>query len=118
MAPAAVLYTADDLSKVKPPRLNHGDRRARKKFRVSYIKYVIEHENVMRQRPPGQRVLPRAVIECVKPSLLMYICKYELKKKDRTDNPALVKAIAVHDWVMQRSKMPLTTEDPRRGSGN
>ena len=63
--PTAVLYTADDLARVKAPRLNNADRRARKTFRVAYIKYLIEHENVMRQRPPGQRVEPRAVIECM-----------------------------------------------------
>ena len=47
------------------PRLNNGDSRDRKKFRLTYIKYVIEHENVM-----CQRVLKRAVIEHIKPSLL------------------------------------------------
>lgn len=110
--PSAVLYSADDLAKVHAPRLNYGDRSARKKFRVAYIKYVIAHETVMRSRPEAQRVHPRAVIECIKPSLLMYICKYELKRKDRADDPALVKAIKVHQWVMKEDKLPLATEDP------
>ena len=83
-----------------------------KKFRNAYIKYGIAHETVMRQRPPGQQVAPKAVIECIKPSLLMYICKYELKRKYRCDDPALVKAVAVHDWVMGESKLSLDIEDP------
>ena len=86
-----MLYASDDLAKVKAPRLHYGDRRARKKFRVAYIKYyVIEHENVMRQRPNGQRVLPHAVIECIEPNMLMYIYKYELPRAHRSDNPSLL----------------------------
>ena len=112
VAPAAVLYSADDLAKVKAPYLSNGSRRDKEKFRNAYIKYGIAHEAVMLQRPPGQRVAPKAVIECIKPSLLMYICKYELKKKYRCDDPALVKAVAVHDWVMKKAKLPLDTEDP------
>ena len=112
MMPAAVLYSADDLAKVKAPYLTNGSRRDKKRFRNAYIKYGIAHEAVMRQRPPGQRVAPKAVIEYIKPSLLMYICKYELKKKYRCSDPALVKAVAVHDWVMGERKLPLDTEDP------
>ena len=111
-APAAVLYSADDLAKVKSPYLSNGSRHDKKRFRNAYIKYGIAHEAVMRQRPLGQRVPPKAVIECIKPSLLMYICKYELKRKYRCEDPAMVKAVAVHDWVMGQRKLPLDTEDP------
>ena len=109
--PANVLYSARDLDSVKAPKLSHGDRKSRKRFRVTYIDYVIAHEGVMRQRPANQRVLPKSVIECIKPSLLMYICKYELKRKYRTSNPAKVRASKVHDWVMKQGKLPLETED-------
>ena len=68
---------------------------------------------MMRARPPGHRVNPKHVVELIKPSLLLYICKYELKKEDRSKNPANVKVLTIYNWVqvMQESSSPLDAED-------
>ena len=65
----------------------------------------------MRKRAPRDRVLPRLVVECVRPSLLAYICKYMLKKKYQTDKPETVSALVIHRWVMKKSVSALAAED-------
>ena len=106
-----VIYTANDLRGVKPPKLAFGDDAAIKEFRLAYIKYGQQHDNVMRQRPKSHQVLPRTVVECIDPDLLVYICKHELPKRYRTNRPELVDAKAVHDWVMKPRVKNIETED-------
>ena len=65
----------------------------------------------MRQRPKSHQVLPRTVVECIDPDLLVYICKHELPKRYRTNRPELVDAKAVHDWVMKPRVKNIETED-------
>ena len=65
----------------------------------------------MRRRPPGHRVLPRAVVECIDADLLMYVCRYELPRRYRTRRPERVDARAVHNWVMKRQENELDAED-------
>ena len=107
----AVVYNGDDLKGLNSPVLKYGDKAARKAFRVTYLTYVAEHENRMRSRMPEDRVLPRAVVECVEPNLLVYICKYELDEEYQTDDPAKVSALAIHRWVMACEKGELEMED-------
>ena len=106
-----VVYGSQDLRGITPPTLKFGDRRARKAFREAYLKYVQRHDNAMRRRPPGHRVLSRAVVECIDPDLLMYICRYELPRRYRTRRPDRVDAMAVHNWVMKRQDYDLDAED-------
>ena len=73
-----VVYTSEDLKKVRSPWLKFGDEKAKKQFRLAYLKYVQSHNNVMRGRPRSHRVPPRAVVECIDADLLLYICKFEL----------------------------------------
>ena len=54
----------------------------------------------------AHRVEPRTVIELVKPSLLVYICKNSIEEDERHDDPALVSAMAVHEWVMKVPEKP------------
>ena len=107
----AVVYNGDDLKGLNAPVLKYGDKAARKAFRVAYLIYVAEHENRMRSRMPEDRVLPRAVVECVEPNLLMYICKYELDEEYQTSDPAKVSALAIHRWVMACERGELEMED-------
>ena len=73
-------YDPFDLKGVIKPDLEDGDAEGRCIFRSKYLKYVDEHQAVMRKRAPSERVLPASVVECAKPSFLTYICKYVLKQ--------------------------------------
>ena len=110
-APPTVVYTSADLKRVTAPMLKHGDKAARKLFRVKYLKYAQEHANVMRGRPPSHRVPPKAVVECIDADLLLYICRYELPKRHRTKRPERADALAVHNWVMKVGASLLNAED-------
>ena len=85
-----VVYNGNDLEGVEAPELKYGDVKARKTFRPKYLTYLTEFDLVMRARPPGHRIHPKSVVECIEPDLLMYICMYELDPKDQTDDPAKV----------------------------
>ena len=100
-----------DLKGVNSPWLTDGDRKSRDAFRIKYLAYLQKHKTVMRKRHPMQRVLPKTVVECIKPALLMYICKHLLDKKDRTSRPEKVKALVIHRWVMQRREETFGADD-------
>ena len=85
-------YDPYDLKGVNAPYLADGDQAAKDAFRVKYVDYVLRHKAKMRKRVPEDRVLPQSVVECIRPSLLLYICKYLLKKEYRTENPEAVSA--------------------------
>ena len=51
------------------------------------------------------------VVECIDPDLLIYICRYELPKRYRTNRPENVEAKAVHDWVMGHRAPEIDAED-------
>ena len=106
-----VVYTSEDLKKVKSPWLKYGDDSSKRKFREDYLKYCKGHQNVMRGRPMSHRVPPRAVVECIDADLLQYICRFEIAKKYRTSHPENVDALAVHEWAMKTSKSSLDAED-------
>ena len=106
-----VVYGNGDLKKVNAPWLKFGDNTARKEFRARYLRYVQQHENVMRCRPHANRVDPKTVVECIDPDLLLYICMYELPRRYRTNRPERVSALAVHEWVMQMQGTYLDAED-------
>lgn len=108
-----MVYSDNDLRGVKAPELKFDDKKATKEFRASYLTYVTEHENKMRARPKDHRLLPKSVVECIDPDLLLYICQYKLDKKYRTSNPAQVSALAVHQWVMKHKKDKLDMEDSK-----
>ena len=55
--------------------------------------------------------MSKAVVECVDPDLLMYICTRGLKRRYRTKDPSQVSAARVHVWVMKRKKNVLGLED-------
>ena len=96
-------YDPFDLKGVDAPTLQDGDRASRARFRIKYLDYVAKHKQKMRKRAPEDRFLPQAVVECIKPSLLAYICKHLLAEEKRTDNPENVRAIVIHRWVMKRT---------------
>ena len=79
-ATAAVLYKPPDEKKNPPPILKHGDPESRKEFQPKYTAYVTKHKSDQRSVPPIHRVLPRAVVECIEPALLMQICRLELQR--------------------------------------
>ena len=106
-----MVYSADSLDHIKSPWLKHGDKRAKTAFETAYLKYVAKHHSAMRSRPVAHRILPKAVVECIDPDLLMYICTRGLKKRYRTKDPTRVSAARVHDWVMKRKKNVLGLED-------
>ena len=110
-APAAVMYNPPDEKKNPAPVLRHGDPDAKKLFRPKYKKYVAKHKSDQRSIPPAYRVAPKAVVECIEPTLLMQICRLELAKKYRTKKPEDVSAMAVHKWVMGEEKLPIELED-------
>lgn len=64
----------------------------------------------MRKRAPQERVLPATVVECIKPALLTYICKYLLPPRYRTDRPETVSALVLHRWVMQKPEGAIAAE--------
>ena len=109
--PATVVYSSKDLDGIKPPNLKFGDEAALKEFRLQYLRYGTKHANAMRRRPRAHRVRPRSVVELIDPDLLMYICKHELPRKQRTKRPENVSASAVHDWVMKSRGNRLGAED-------
>ena len=80
-------------------------------FQAAYLKYVAKHNRAMRNRPPAHRLLPKAVVECVDPDLLEYICRKGLKKRYRSKNPATVPAARIHKWVMRKKRNRLGAED-------
>ena len=110
-AVAAVLYKPPDESKNPPPVLKYGDPESKKAFQPKYTAYVAKHKSDQRNIPKAHRVLPRAVVECIEPNLLMQICRLELPKKYRTKRPENVSAMAVHRWVMGATKLPIDLED-------
>ena len=65
----------------------------------------------MRSRPIDLRVTPKSVVECIEPDLLLYICRYELSKRYRTNRPSKVDAMAVHEWVMSLPEGLVEAED-------
>ena len=91
--------------------LKHGDQKAKDKFRVAYLEYTTEYRNKQRNRPEEYKVEPKAVVECIDPDLLFYICTTALKSKYRTNNPARVSicckgksnSLALRGAVGQRS---------------
>ena len=110
-APPTVVYSSQDLKRVRAPTLNNGSKQARKAFRVKYLRYAQEHANVMRGRPPSHRVPPKAVVECIEADLLQYVCRHELPRKYRTKRPSTVNALVVHNWVMKVKGSLLDAED-------
>ena len=110
-APTTVVYSSEDLKRVHAPTLHDGDKLARKRFRVKYLKYAQMHANVMRGRPPSHRVPPKAVVECIEPDLLQYICAHALPKKYRVRRPEKADALVVHNWVMKVGSSILDAED-------
>ena len=73
-----MVYSADSLDKVKAPYLKFGDEKAKRVFEEAYWKYCAKHDRVMRNRPPAHRILPKAVVECMGPDLLEYVCRRAL----------------------------------------
>ena len=71
---ATLVYSADSLDKIKAPWLKHGDEKAKREFEEAYLKYCAKHDRVMRGRPLAHRILPKAVVECMDPDLLEYVC--------------------------------------------
>ena len=108
---SAKLYDPYDLKGVVSPNLNYGDDATRENFRVKYIDYVIRHKEKMRKRAPRDRVAPHSVVECMRPSLLTYVCKHLLKPKYQTDHPETVSALVIHRWAMRRTKKTVTAEN-------
>ena len=96
---------------MKAPWLKHGDEKAKRVFEEAYLKYCAKHDRVMRNRPVVYRILPKAVVECMDPDLLEYVCRRALPKKYRSKNPATVSAQVIHDWVMTRKSNRLGAED-------
>ena len=108
---ATMVYSADSLDKVKSPWLKYGDERAKREFETAYLKYCVKHDRVMRSRPPAHRTLPKAVVECMDPDLLGYVCQKAIPKKYRNKDPSKVRAQVIHDWVMTRETNRLGAED-------
>ena len=106
-----MLYKPPDDKTNPPPVLTHGDPESKKAFQPKYTTYVTKHKSDQRSIPVKHRVLPRAVVECIEPGLLMQICRLELPKKYRTEKPEDVSAMAVHRWVMGAPKLPIDLED-------
>ena len=109
--PTTVVYSSSDLKDVRAPWLKFGDGTARQEFRLKYLSYLQRHDTVMRRRPLGHRVLPQAVVECIEPDLLLYICMHELPREARTNRPEDVDALAVHEWVMKEEAVGLGAEN-------
>ena len=105
------MYKPPDEKKNPPPLLKFGDPESKKVFQPKYTAYVAKHKSDQRNIPKEHRVLPRAVVECIEPNLLMQICRLELPKKYRTKKPENVSAMAVHRWVMGATKLPIDLED-------
>ena len=80
-AASARIYDPYDLKGVTAPILHYGDDATRESFRVKYLDYITKHQTKMRKRAPRDRVLPQSVVECMKPSLLSYVCKHLLSEK-------------------------------------
>ena len=78
---------------------------------MRYLKYLKTHDLGQRTRPPEYRTYPKAVVECIDPDLLWYICKFELPKPYHTDKPENVDTLVVHRWAMTRSKRELSADD-------
>jgi hypothetical protein len=108
---ATLVYSADSLKHIRRPHLKFGDDDALDTFRVAYVKYVKERNKEMRKRPYEHRVDPYAVVECIDPYLLTYICVHALEPEDQTEIPENVSAVAVHDWVMKKKVGVLGAED-------
>ena len=108
---ATMVYSADSLEKIKSPWLKYGDEKAKRVFEEAYLKYCAKHDRVMRNRPPAHRILPKAVVECMDPDLVEYVCRRALPKAYRSNDPATVSAKVIHDWVMTRGKNRLGAED-------
>ena len=108
---SARIYDPYDLKGVTPPSLKYGDDASRESFRVKYLDYVTKHQTKMRKRAPRDRVLPQSVVECMKPSLLSYVCKHLLSPRYRTDKPESVSALAIHRWALGRTKAVIATDD-------
>ena len=94
-ASSARVYDPYDLKGIVVPQLNYGDDTSRETFRVKYLDYVNKHKAKMRKRAPRDRVLPQSVVECMKPSLLAYVCKHLLAPRYQTDNPEAVGALVI-----------------------
>ena len=105
------MYTPPDESKNPSPLLTQGDPEGKKEFALKYTKYAAKHKSDQRSIPPAHRMLPKAVVECIEPGLLIQICRLELPKKYRTRKPEEVSAMAVHRWVMGATKLPIDVED-------
>ena len=110
-ASSARVYDPYDLKGIVAPQLNYGDDATRETFRVKYLDYVTKHKAKMRKRAPRDRVLPQSVVECMRPSLLAYVCKHLLAPKYQTDNPESVGALVVHRWAMRRTKRTVAAEN-------
>ena len=109
---SARIYDPYDLKGVTAPSLNYGDDASRREsFRVKYLDYVAKHQTKMRKRAPRDRVLPQSVVECMKPSLLSYVCKHLLSPKYRTSKPETVSALVIHRWSLGRTKSVVAAED-------
>lgn len=72
-ASSARVYDPYDLKGIVAPQLNYGDDGTRETFRVKYLDYVTKHKAKMRKRASRDRV-----VECMKPSLLVYVCCYSV----------------------------------------
>ena len=86
-----------DLKGVNTPVLDDCDRAVRLVFRMKYLKYIQRHKLKMRKRRTDD---PQSVVECIKRSLLKYICKRMLSKEYKTNFPDTVPAIVIHRWVI------------------
>ena len=84
--PLYMVYSAENLEKIKSSWLKYGDDKAKREFQEAYLEYVAKHDRAMRNRPPAHRLLPKAV-ECVDPDLLEYICRKGLKRSTGAKTP-------------------------------
>ena len=103
----AVVYGNAPKNATKNPWLKHADEDSKTTFRAKYLKYVTKHDNDQRSVPLPYRTHPKAVVECIEPYTLWYICMFELPKEFRTDKPETADALAVHKWVMTKGKKEL-----------
>ena len=71
----------------------------------------MKHEAVMKKRTEQDRVVPKAVVECIKPALLAYICKHMIPIQYRTSSPEDVPALVIHRWVMAQTESSLETDN-------
>ena len=112
-----VVYANDAREEKRDPSpwLKNGDAASKKKFRVTYLKYVRKHVNDQRSKPYDHHTNPKTVVECIDPDLLWYAYKFELKpKRFRTDHPEAADAKAVYRWAMAKEKKRVASRRRRR----